>query len=181
MSYRQLEVWQLARELSVDIHRMTLECLPRLELYESGSQIRRSIKSVRSNIVEGYGRKRYPLEFARFVTYALASCDETTDHLETLRETGSLTDTQIFESIHERLLILGRKLNRLVQSVDARINSGVRESSASRYAVDGTVLDSERILSEPDRLQPPATSDQPPVTSDQKPTTSHERQDPDTP
>jgi four helix bundle protein len=174
MSYRQVEVWQLARELTVDIHRMTLECLPRLELYESGSQIRRSIKSVRSNIVEGYGRKRYPLEFARFVTYALASCDETTDHLETLRETGSLTDTEIFESIRERLLVLGKKLNRLVQSIDARINSGVRESGASGYAVDETLLDSECIVGEPDRVQRPATSDQGPATS-------HQRNDPGTP
>ena len=58
MSYRDLEVWQMSRELVVDIHRMSVEKLPRFELYEQGSQIRRSMKSVKANIVEGYGRKR---------------------------------------------------------------------------------------------------------------------------
>ncbi len=52
MSYKKLQVWQLARELSIEIHKMSLD-LPRFELYETGSQIRRSSKSIRSNIVEG--------------------------------------------------------------------------------------------------------------------------------
>jgi len=52
MSYKNLEIWQLARELSILIHKMTLTELPKFEIYEEGSQIRRSSKSVRSNIVE---------------------------------------------------------------------------------------------------------------------------------
>ena len=69
---------------------MTLHKLPRFEGFEEGSQIRRSMKSVKATIVEGYGRRRYKQDFLRFLVYALASCDETTDHLETLYETGSL-------------------------------------------------------------------------------------------
>lgn len=53
MSYKGLEVWQLVRELVIDIHRMTLHELPKFEAFEEGSQIRRSVKSVKSNIVEG--------------------------------------------------------------------------------------------------------------------------------
>jgi four helix bundle protein len=49
------------------------------EMHEEGSQIRRAIKSVKSNIVEGYGRRRYKQEFIRFVDYALASCNENAD------------------------------------------------------------------------------------------------------
>lgn len=59
MSYRTLEVWQLARQVAVDVHKMTLTKLPKFEMYESGSQIRRAAKSVRANIVEGYGRRIY--------------------------------------------------------------------------------------------------------------------------
>ena len=92
MSYKKLVIWQKARELVIDIHKMTLNKLPKFELYEEGSQIRRSIKSVKSNLVEGYGRRRYKQEFVRFLTYSIASCDETTDHLETLYETESLND-----------------------------------------------------------------------------------------
>ena len=81
MNYRDLEVWQLSRELVIAIHQMTLTHLPKFEAFEEASQIRRSIKSVKSCIVEGYGRRRYKQEFVRFLTYALASCDETADHL----------------------------------------------------------------------------------------------------
>ena len=78
MSYRNLTIWQESRGIVVDVHKMTLTKLPTFELYEEGSQIRRSIKSVKSNIVEGYGRRRYKQEYIRFLTFAQASCDETT-------------------------------------------------------------------------------------------------------
>jgi four helix bundle protein len=69
MNYRNLEVWRLARELVIAIYYMTLTKLPKFERFEGGRQIRRSIKSVKSNIVEGYGRRRYKQEFVRFVDY----------------------------------------------------------------------------------------------------------------
>ncbi len=129
MSYRTLEIWQLARDLSIEIHHMTLESLPRLEMYEEASQIRRSAKSIRSNIVEGYGRRRYKLEFVRFLTYAHASCDETIDHLETLHETGSLAEDALYERLHQKLNHLGGKLNHFIQGVELQHRS-VREDSA---------------------------------------------------
>ena len=118
VGYKTLEIWQLAREIVIDIHRMTIEKLPKLEMFEEGSQIRRSSKSVKSAIVEGYGRREYKQEFIRFLTYAIASNDETRDHLENLRETGSLADQEMFESIHKRIETLGRKLHLFLQSVD---------------------------------------------------------------
>lgn len=118
MSYKKLEIWQIARELAIDIHEMTLYKLPKFEMYEEGSQIRRSIKSVKSTIVEGYGRRRYKQEFIRFLTYAIASNDETIDHLETLFETKSLRDSELYKNIYKRLQILGKKLNLFIQSVE---------------------------------------------------------------
>ena len=59
MSYEKLEIWQIARELTIDIHKMTLNKLPKIEMFEEGAQIRKSSKSVRSTIVEGYGRRGY--------------------------------------------------------------------------------------------------------------------------
>ena len=118
MSYKKLTIWQEARQIVLDIHKMTLSKLPPFELYEEGSQIRRSIKSVKSNIVEGYGRRRYKQEFIRFLTYSLASCDETTDHLETLYETESLKDEKLYQDLHKRLQTLGKKINLFIQSVE---------------------------------------------------------------
>ena len=59
MSYKNLEIWELSRSIIIEVQHMTLAQLPKYEMFEEGSQIRRSIKSVRSNIVEGYGRRRY--------------------------------------------------------------------------------------------------------------------------
>src|SRR5262245_40909595 len=118
MSYRNLEIWQLARNLVVDIHQMTLKKLPKFEMFEEGAQIRRSVKSIKSTMVEGYGRRRYKQEFIKFLTYSLASCDETTDHLETLFETESLTDRKLYDGLHARLEQLGKKLNLFTQTVE---------------------------------------------------------------
>jgi four helix bundle protein len=123
MSYTDLEIWQHARDLSIDIHDMSLRKLPKFELYEEGSQIRRSAKSIRSNIVEGYGRRRHKADYLKFLDYAFASCLETTDHLETLWETKSLTDEELFIDLASRLDILGRKLNKFRQSVERRHNT----------------------------------------------------------
>ena len=48
MSYKNLEIWRLSREVTIYIHKMTLHKLPKFEMYEEGSQIRRSSKSTRS-------------------------------------------------------------------------------------------------------------------------------------
>ena len=116
MSYKNLQIWKLSCDLSFEIHKMSLD-LPKFELYETGSQIRRSSKSVRSNIVEGYGRRRYKYDYIRFITYALASNDETIDHLETLFETGSLTNRELFNDLLDRCIILGKMLNNFRLSI----------------------------------------------------------------
>jgi four helix bundle protein len=117
MSYKTLEIWKLSDEIVVDIHEMTLTRLPKFEMFETGSQIRRSSKSTKSTIVEGYGRKKYKAEFLKFLVYALASNDETIDHLESLFKTKSLTDEPLFKSIHDRLQILGKKINLFIRGV----------------------------------------------------------------
>ena len=83
MSYKKLEIWKLSREIVIEIHKMSLY-LPTFEMYEEGRQIRRSSKSVKSNLVEGYGRRNYNNDYIRFITFALASNDKTIEHLKTL-------------------------------------------------------------------------------------------------
>jgi len=119
MSYRNLGIWKLSRKATVDIHHMTLNKLPKFEMFEEGSQIRRFVKSIRSNIVEGYGRRRYKQEFIKHLVYAQGSCDKTMDHLEMLFETGSLSDENLYEKLHGLLDELGRKLNLFTQGVEA--------------------------------------------------------------
>jgi len=113
-SYDDLKIYELAKELAVMVHRMTLETLPKFEMYEEGSQIRRSSKSIPANIVEGFGRRRYKNEFIQFLTYAVASCDET--KAEMLHETGSLKQ-DIFERLFQGYKEMGAKLFNFRESV----------------------------------------------------------------
>jgi len=123
MSYKKLEIWQLANELVIQIHKMTLEELPDFEKYEEGSQIRRSSKSSKSQIVEGYGRRKYKMDFLRFLTYSIASNDETIDHLENLFNTGSLKNEKLYNELLQLADLLGRKLNNFISSVEKYHNT----------------------------------------------------------
>lgn len=71
-SYQDLEVYKISFELFLLTHEMTKK-LPKFELFELGSQIRRSSESIPSNIVEGYGRRTYKQEFIRFLVFSHAS------------------------------------------------------------------------------------------------------------
>ncbi len=82
-SYKDLDIYNLSLSLFYKIHGVSLK-LPKYELYELGSQIRRSSDSVVTNIVEGYGRRRYKQDFIKFLTYSHASNLETLCHLEKL-------------------------------------------------------------------------------------------------
>jgi len=125
-SYQDLEIYQISVDLAVEIHLMTLNSLPKFEMYEEGSQIRRSSKSIGANIVEGFGRKKYKGEYAQFLTYALASCDETKYHLEMLYKTKSIGEEQ-YKHLVESYNELGRKIynfrKRIIESHKLQVPS----------------------------------------------------------
>ena len=114
-SYRDLEVFQLSFELAVEVDQAS-KLMPKHEMYEIGSQIRGSTKSIPANIAEGFGRRRYKNEYIRFLVYALASCDETRVHLDMLYRTDSLTNDP-YQRLTEQYDILGRKLNNFLQVI----------------------------------------------------------------
>jgi len=117
--YKDLEVYQLAKSLAAEVHKMTLDTLPKFEMYEEGGQIRRSSKSIAANIVEGFGRKKYKGEYIQFLTYAFASCDETKCHLEILCETGSL-EKERFDYFIKKYEELGSKLYNFREAIIRR-------------------------------------------------------------
>jgi len=70
-SYRNLDIYQNTFALAKRVHKASFK-LPPFELYEQGSQIRRSSKSIRDQIAEGYGRRRYKAEFIKFLIYQIS-------------------------------------------------------------------------------------------------------------
>ena len=111
-----LEIYKLAYDLAVKVHKMTMK-LPKHELYEEGSQVRRSSKGIAACIVEGYGRNKYKAEFVKFLIYAHASCDETILHLNFINDTNNLDKEEMMfflDSYNE----LGGKINKFIQYVE---------------------------------------------------------------
>src|SRR4051795_8826380 len=78
-SYKDLEIYKESKKLAIEIHKISLS-FPKFELYEEGSQIRRSSKAVTSAIVEGYGMRRYKADYIKFLIYGQSECDETILH-----------------------------------------------------------------------------------------------------
>ncbi|MCP4179646.1 MAG: four helix bundle protein [bacterium] len=116
--YKYFEIYKQTHKLGIDIHYLSLR-LPKYELYETGSQIRRSSKSISANIVKGYGRRRYHAEYIRFLIFALSSCDETIEWLEYIKDCYPE-----FSEATKHLLIcanqVGCMLNKFIQAIEKR-------------------------------------------------------------
>lgn len=147
-SYRDLEVFKQSKQLAIEVHKMTLS-LPKFEMFEEGSQTRRSAKAITSLIVEGYGRRRYKADFIKYLVYAQSECDETIVHLEFLFETGSLQDEIFYELIIEKYLSLSRQINKFIQWVEK--NMGDFSNSTNRLTIAECGVAGFRLLNS--RLQ----------------------------
>ncbi len=115
--YRKLEIYKLSSPLAIKVHKLTLH-LPKFEMYEEGSQIRRSSKSVTSNIVEGYVLRKYKNEFLHYLYRAQGSSEETVQHLKFLHETDSLLDKESYLELLEAYTKLNTLLFSFIKSVE---------------------------------------------------------------
>lgn len=61
-SFRELDVYQNALQLALDMHRH-VKGLPRDEVYVMGDQVRRASRSVCANISEAWRKRRYKAAF----------------------------------------------------------------------------------------------------------------------
>ena len=113
-NYKDLDIYQIAFKLSLKVHKLSLE-LPKYELYEQGSQIRRSSKSIKDQIAEGYGRRNYKADFIKFLIYAQASNDECTNQIDTIIQI--YPDKTEWKTLLKEYDILGKKINKYIQYV----------------------------------------------------------------
>lgn len=114
-SYRDLEIYQRAFDLSIRVHQATKK-LPKTEQFEIGSQLRRSSMSVKDQIVEGYGRKRYKADFIKFLVYSHSSCDEATTQIESL--VLLYPDIKDFSDLHIKYIELGKQIHNFIKYVE---------------------------------------------------------------
>jgi four helix bundle protein len=75
-SFEDLNVFQRAYQLSLDVHRRSVD-FPKIEQAALADQVRRASKSICANIAEGFGRqRRSKAEYKRFLLMAIGSADE---------------------------------------------------------------------------------------------------------
>lgn len=114
-SFRDLEIWEEAHNLALEIYRITKE-FPKEELYGLISQIRRSAVSVAACIVEGHSRNTKK-EFIKFLYDARASSAETEYHLLLSKDLEYLKQ-DTYESLCDRYKVLGKRINALINSLN---------------------------------------------------------------
>lgn len=115
--FKRLEIYKRAHRLGVEIHKMSLT-LPKFEMFEEGGQIRRSSKSVSSQIVEGYSLKNYKSEYIHYLSRSYAECEQTREHLRYLYETHSFKDEKLFKYFDEQYDELGGMIFSFITSVE---------------------------------------------------------------
>ncbi len=114
-SYKDLEIYQMSYRLALEVHQMSMK-LPKYELYEQGSQIRRSSKRIKDTIAEGYGRRRYKDEFIRFLIFAHSSNDETLSQLNMINDIHF--EGKGLNKLIEEYQTLSKKTNRFLNYVE---------------------------------------------------------------
>jgi four helix bundle protein len=113
LPHHNLVAWQRADDLSLDVHRLTLQRFPAHERLELGAQLRKAAFSVPANIVEGIAR-RSRRDTIRFLNIASASLAEVGYGLHAARRLGYLPVAE-YESFEEKVKMIAGPLHGLIR------------------------------------------------------------------
>ena len=91
--FRDLKVYQLAFQLAMEIYEDTKK-FPVDEKYSLTDQIRRSSRSVPSNIAEGYRKRRYPKSFVNKMSDADGEATETQVWIDFANACGYMSEAR---------------------------------------------------------------------------------------
>jgi four helix bundle protein len=117
--YEQLNVWQKAMDLTVEIYGLTKH-FPREELYGITNQMRRAAISIPSNIAEGHSRNSQK-EFLNFLSIAKGSNAELFTQLLICERVGYISSSNI-KPIKQLSQEIARMLTSLITRIEASIN-----------------------------------------------------------
>lgn len=109
-SHDELEVFQLAFSVAMEIFEMT-KAFPTIEKYALIDQVRRSSRSVCSNIAEGFRKRRYPKSFTAKLIDAEGEAAETQVWLK-FAATCAYINEEIRLKLHDKYeRIIGKLVN----------------------------------------------------------------------
>ena len=116
-NFEDLEVWQKAIDLAVEIYSIT-KTYPKEELYALSNQMRRAASSISANIAEGYGRYNIK-EKTQFYKIANDSLLEVKSFCYLSQKLGYITVEEL-DTILLGIVPLQKQLNALIRAVGAK-------------------------------------------------------------
>jgi four helix bundle protein len=132
-SFRDLNVYQKLKKLHLEVHHETMR-FPKHEMYELGSQVRRSSNAVPAILAEGWG-SRHTNIYIEAINRAMGELRETQHHIDVAHEKEYFTQER-FAELDSRYDECGRMLEGLHQSLSkwsgtTRTGHVVREAKAA--------------------------------------------------
>jgi four helix bundle protein len=110
--YKELKVYQKAYKAAMDIYVETKK-FPKEEMYSLTDQIRRSSRSVCTNIGEGYRKRIYPKHFTSKMSDSDGECTETMIHLDFAKDCGYITQ-ETHNELSGEYLQIGKMLGSMM-------------------------------------------------------------------
>jgi len=113
-SFKDLKVYQMTFTLAMEIFEIT-KGFPKEEKYSLTDQIRRSSRSVCSNIAEGYRKRRYPRHFTSKMTDADGEASETSVWID-FAFNCQYINKELQESLNKRYDEVGKMLGSMANN-----------------------------------------------------------------
>ncbi|MEI8201720.1 MAG: four helix bundle protein [Bacteroidota bacterium] len=115
-SYKDLEVYKLSRQMSIEIFEMT-KTFPKEETYSLTDQIRRLSRSVGAQIAEAWAKRKYEKHFISKLTDADGEQQETLHWIDTALDCSYIS-REVADDITLRYLSIGKMLHSMINKSD---------------------------------------------------------------
>ena len=110
-SAKELTVYKKSYELAMQVFALT-KTFPAEERFALTGQIRRSSRSVCTNLREAWAKRRYEAHFVSKLTDCDGECNETDTSLDFARDCGYITQNE-----HAELIALCQEVGRMLGSM----------------------------------------------------------------
>lgn len=132
--YKELQVWQKAMDLVVEIYKIS-KLLPKEETYGISDQIRRAAVSIPSNIAEGQSRNSAK-EFIQFLSIARGSLAELETQLLICTKVNILSEDNIAEAQNITTEV-GKMIKGLMNKLNSQLTTNNFEwnETTLRYSI----------------------------------------------
>ncbi|MCM4155819.1 four helix bundle protein [Gramella sp. AN32] len=114
MDFKSLKAYEKAFELAMDLFEIS-KSFPREETYSLTDQIRRSSRSICTNIAEAYRKRIFPRHFISKLTDSDAENAETQSWLQFARRCNYINETD-FKNLTNQSLEVGKLLNYMINN-----------------------------------------------------------------